>query len=547
MNMSLPYFSSGPKMNQEVDQSEIDSWQKKHSLCISGTYKKPVDFLEGSKLLLGYHDNDLEQKQYFITDKQSTLEFREVEDNKRALTISESPPTNYVIDTEFVCDNEVLERINEVNGCTNYSSALRNSEHVSRYIHSGTWFSYQMASGCLRKKYCKDMSLDVKALINKLPAELHKTKVCRKVLYQEIETDYVKFENQMDILLDEGRDSFNIVLLGITGSGKSSLINNLFNQEVAQSGAKPSSITRSVYFFQGTYIGSKLDEDIDKQTLVEYGSDAYNQMELCTPDPKEDFFTLPDVKPKRLDQFSSQSQTIIDDIQTISKEQEEKATEIKDLVQLVQKLYISKDPNLRSKILETKRMQQDELQLNEKMIELLDQLERKTSNNVCIIDTVGLCDTFYTNKQIYDKIQKSVNTKMAFIDKVVIICSGRIEKTTADAIKQYMSWMEYQTHKKNFVFIYNKCDDMTEADKEESLLAMCELLQADMEVEDIVDNPDGSRRTRKYVLATAFPPCAEYSDVEEDLNTIKETIFARPKTRIMLKARNNNVPSCNII
>ena len=192
-------------------------------------------------------------------------------------------------------------------------------------------------------------------------------------------------------------------------------------------------------------------------------------------------------------------------------------------------------------------MQQDELQLNEKMIELLDQLERKTSNNVCIIDTVGLCDTFYTNKQIYDKIQKSVNTKMAFIDKVVIICSGRIERTTADAIKQYMSWMEYQTHKKNFVFIYNKCDDMTEADKEESLLAMCELLQADMEVEDIVDNPDGSRRTRKYVLATAFPPRAEYSDVEEDLNTIKETIFARPKTRIMLKARNSNVPSCNII
>jgi len=192
-------------------------------------------------------------------------------------------------------------------------------------------------------------------------------------------------------------------------------------------------------------------------------------------------------------------------------------------------------------------MQQNEIQLNKKCIELLDKLERKISKNVCIIDTVGLCDTFYTNKQIYDKIQKSVNTKMAFIDKVVIICSGRIERSTADAIRQYMTWMEYQTHKKNFVFIYNKCDDMSDAEREESLLAMCELLQADMEVEDIVNNPDGSKRTKKYVLATAFPPHAEYTDVKEDLNAIKETIFAKPDTRIMLKARNIHVPSCNII
>ena len=153
----------------------------------------------------------------------------------------------------------------------------------------------------------------------------------------------------------------------------------------------------------------------------------------------------------------------------------------------------------------------------------------------------------FTSDEVYDMISKSVSTKMAYIDKVIIVCSGRIEKTTADAIKQFMRWMEYPTHKKNFVFVYNKCDGMSDAEREHSLVSMCELLGADIEVEDIYNNPDRSRQAIKYTLATSFPPNVEYSVIKQDLGMLKRAIFARPENRIMIKERTSISKSCNII
>lgn len=298
------------------NKSEIESWLKNHSLFINEEYKHSPDFLKGKKLTLGYHDSGLEQKEWFITDKESTIEFREVNKTQKALIIHKLPLTNCIIESEFVCNDRVLERMKEVLGCTNFSFALRNSEHVSRYIYSGTWFSFQMASGNLREKFCRDMSPDVKALVNKPPTELQKMEVKTKELYPEIMSEYVKFEKQIDVLSDKGGESFNIVLLGITGSGKSSLINHLFNEVVAKSGATPSSVTRNVNFFQGTYVGIK-----DK-TFVELGSDALNPIDM--EKPKEDFLLVPKVQETNFDQSSSQIRTIINDIQATAREQEER-------------------------------------------------------------------------------------------------------------------------------------------------------------------------------------------------------------------------------
>jgi hypothetical protein len=193
------------------------------------------------------------------------------------------------------------------------------------------------------------------------------------------------------------------------------------------------------------------------------------------------------------------------------------------LTKILQNLSLDKEKALQSKIIEAKTAHETALRLHEKSVKLLDRLEeelkenKKTLNKVCIVDTVGLCDTLFTSDEVYDMISKSVNTKMAYIDKVIIVCSGRIEKTTADAIKQFMRWMEYSTHKKNFVFVYNKCDGMSDAEREHSLVSMCELLGADIEVEDILYKPDGSRQAIKYALATSFPPNVDYSVIKQSI------------------------------
>ena len=53
---------------------------------------------------------------------------------------------------------------------------------MSRYIQSGSWFSFQMSEkGIVRKMFFKDMAASTK-MINKLPDELKEEKEDVKVL-----------------------------------------------------------------------------------------------------------------------------------------------------------------------------------------------------------------------------------------------------------------------------------------------------------------------------------------------------------------------------
>ena len=549
------------EIEDEIDRKE-QRWLENHTLNINEKYRQPLEFVRGKCLILGFHDDGAECRQWFVTDKQSTIEFYEVGSNEKVVIIHNKPQQNYIIAEEFVCDDGVLERMNEVLGTTNYSLVLRNSEHVARYIHSGAWISHQMVSGKLREQFNKEMTKTVQHLINTNPEELVKVKICDgSPLYPEIKTDYIKFEKHIDVLSEAGKDNFNIVLLGITGSGKSSLINLLFNEEVARSAATPVSVTRNVYYIQGTYMGTPdiTDDENSKSSIIkndkiEFGSDPLNVEQSSFYEPKEDFLQSPKVPGdyKAIGDPTDSMIQILNDIQSTETELEKKRVHLE---KMLQNSYLTDKQTLRSKIAERVKSHEHAICLHTKSIELLNQYEaelketddRRTINQVCVVDTVGLCDTLFTSKQVYEKISKSVNTHMAFIDKVIIICSGRIEKSTADSIKQFMDWMEYETHQKNFVFVYNKCDEMSDAERDHSLVSMCELLDVDIEVEDILTNPDGSRQAVKYAQATSFPPNVEYSAIKEDLDTLKQAIFAKPNSRILIKAESSQYASCTII
>ena len=136
-------------------EEDKQSWLEKHELNINEKYRKPLEFMRGKRLILGYHDDEADQRQWFVTDKQATIEFCEVGSNKRAVILHNKPLLNYIRAEEFVCDDGVIQRMDEVLGSANFSFALRNSEHVARYIQSGAWISFQMASGKLREKFSK--------------------------------------------------------------------------------------------------------------------------------------------------------------------------------------------------------------------------------------------------------------------------------------------------------------------------------------------------------------------------------------------------------
>ena len=129
---------------------------------------------------------------WFITNSDGSwvIEFTEFGRGPTDMIVGvhSNPRGEYHIKDTFILTQEVLERMKKVVGATNYSAALRNCEHVARYIQTGSWVSFQMSGkGVLRKMFFKDMAAYTK-MVNKLPLELKEEGEEVKVIFEENES-----------------------------------------------------------------------------------------------------------------------------------------------------------------------------------------------------------------------------------------------------------------------------------------------------------------------------------------------------------------------
>jgi hypothetical protein len=130
-------------------------------------------------------------------------------------------------------------------------------------------------------------------------------------------------------------------------------------------------------------------------------------------------------------------------------------------------------------------------------------------------------------------IKSSVKINMAYIDKVIVICSGRIEGAHVKAIQRFMSWLSYEKYKQKFVLIYNKSDRDSEAEKVENIAYMVNELKGDPSAKTFMYFENGEVEEVKMNLAIGFPKGATYSNVERDhQRLLYATLAYLPKMRI---------------
>jgi hypothetical protein len=119
-----------------------------------------------------------------------------------------------------------------------------------------------------------------------------------------------------------------------------------------------------------------------------------------------------------------------------------------------------------------------------------------------------------------------VKVNLCQIDKVVIVCSGRIESNHVQAIKQFMKWLKYKKYRNQFVFIYNKADHCDgEEQREENVIGMSELLGAKQITRTVTDDlKEGQQSQVQACFSTGFPKRVPYCHIEEDYNKLWRSI-----------------------
>ena len=97
---------------------------------------------------------------------------------------------------------------------------------------TGSWICLQMlGSGILKTHFNSQMIRHSTKQINVLPRELEPESGPIEVLYLEAEKNYpIRFVKMTRELSKFDHGAFNIVFLGPTGCGKSTLINHIFNR-----------------------------------------------------------------------------------------------------------------------------------------------------------------------------------------------------------------------------------------------------------------------------------------------------------------------------
>ena len=302
----------------------------------------------------------------------------------------------------------VKERLKAVCGAQNFSLALRNSEHIVRYITTGSWFSFMVADET--KGFYKDISTYLgqhESKINTPPKHLKAGKNNGEKMYED-ESNHIEFEDYANEFKPEDENAHVVLLLGPTGSGKSRIANLLFNSKVTEASDSAKSKTKNCTFLQGEY-----------------------------------------------------------------------------------------------------------------------NLSTGPSKKVIVVDTVGYCDSIISDNDIALMIKNQIKSKHLKIDRVLILCYGRIQKTHITEIRRMLEWLDYQNHKENFIFLYNKADQVDEENRSKNLWEMCSLLGVNPHI--TVNLGEGYEKS-KLARPVSFPPNVKHKTVAEDLEYLKRVALGNYTT-----------------
>ncbi|EOD20974.1 hypothetical protein EMIHUDRAFT_208032 [Emiliania huxleyi CCMP1516] len=251
-------------VNSVVEKEKL-AWAKDHDLNTDHDEREKLlplldNFPIGSEIQLCWQLKQagggfIEYEHFFISNKKWILEFGSGDPMNNTVTVHGNSRKNYCTkENKVLVDKGVRDRMAHVLGMTNYSLLLRNCEHVVNYVAYGRWTSMQtVGQGHISSAlidYMTDQSH--RSIRNTLPKQLQVNDrgIAQPPLYPGVSPIVAYSRSEQSIQI--GDDSaYNVLVMGPTGAGKSSIINLFFNKKICESEDSVDSVTRNIEFHVG--------------------------------------------------------------------------------------------------------------------------------------------------------------------------------------------------------------------------------------------------------------------------------------------------------
>ena len=248
-----------------IVENEKLAWAKDHDLVTDHDQRERLlplldHFPIGSEIQICFSyesagDGFLKYEHFFISNKKWIFEFGSGDPMNNTVTVHGNPRRNYCTkEDKVLVDQGVRKRMAHVLGMTNYSLLLRNCEHVVNYVAYGRWTSMQTVGKgritCALINYMTDQSH--RSIRNTLPKQLqvNDRSIAQPPLYPGV-TPIVEYSRSVQSIQIGDEMAYNVLVMGPTGAGKSSIINLFFNRKICESEDSVDSVTRNIEFHVG--------------------------------------------------------------------------------------------------------------------------------------------------------------------------------------------------------------------------------------------------------------------------------------------------------
>ena len=75
-----------------------------------------------------------------------------------------------------------------------------------------------------------------------------------------------------------------------------------------------------------------------------------------------------------------------------------------------------------------------------------------------------------TQADVVAILKEKLKNNITFIDKVIIVCAGRLEREHAEAICNMIEWLDLNLYPTNVMLVYTKSEYLTNDEKEQNLI-----------------------------------------------------------------------------